>query len=324
MTNTINFLGEDDFLKAMETENKKWRKEHVVRGSLKSFDGTNLNYYVATPDNPKASLTIVHGLSEFFGKYHEFIWYLYQAGFKVFFLELRGHGYSGGKLKDPQLVHIDDYNTYVEDLNCFVESVVVPESEGLKMLLFAHSMGGAVSTLYLEKHPGFFKSAILSSPMLKMKAGNINIFVETILRLYAKLFMKTKSLAPNQKRFNPNTAFETSSAGSRPRFDYQLNQRKKDDHFQMTGATYGWALASLKVHRDIFRHIDKIRIPVDVFTAGCDHLIDPVGYEMFKEKVKQAKFHDFENSRHEIFNSDEASRKRYFAEVIDTLNGYLK
>ena len=324
MTNKINFLGEDDFLSAMETENKKWRKEKVVRGSLKSFDGTKLNYYTVSPENPVGSVTIVHGMAEFWGKYHEYAWYLYQAGFKVFFMELRGHGYSEGKVSAPDLIYIDDYTTYVEDLNCFVESVVVPESKSLPKILLAHSMGGAVATLFLEKHPGIFKGVILSSPMLKMKAGNIKPIAEILLRLYVKLFHQAKKLAPNQKHFNPNTPFETSSAASRPRFDYQLGKRKKDDHYQTTGATFGWALASLKVHRDIFKRIDKIKIPVDIFTAGQDHLIDPAGYAMFKEKIPAARIHAYESSRHEIFNSAEESRKKYFAEVLDILGTYIK
>lgn len=324
MTNNISFLGEDDFLSAMEKENKKWRTEKVVRGSLKSFDGTKLNYYVAAPDNPVGSVTIVHGMAEFWAKYHEYAWYLYQAGFKVFFMELRGHGYSEGKVSAPDLIYIDDFSTYVEDLYCFVESVVIPESKNLPMVLLAHSMGGAVSTLFLEKHPGIFKGVILSSPMLKMKAGNINPVLELVLRIYVKLFNQGKKIAPNQKRFNPNTPFETSSAASRPRFDYQLEKRKKDDHYQTTGATFGWALASLKVHRDIFKHLDKIKVPVDIFTAGQDHLIDPAGYEMFKEKVPKARIHAYDASRHEIFNSGEALRKKYFTEILDILGSYIK
>lgn len=322
--NNIKFLGEDDFLPAMETEIRSWRKEKVVNGKLKTFDGINLNYYVAKPENPKGSVTIVHGMAEFWGKYHEYAWYLYNAGFMVFFLELRGHGYSEGKVSAPDLIYVDDFSTYVEDLNCFVESVVVPESGSLPMILLAHSMGGAVATLFIEKHPGFFKGVILSSPMLKMKAGNINPFVEAVLRLYVRLFNQGKKLAPNQKHFNPDTPFEISSAASRPRFDYQLAKRRKNDHYQTTGATFGWALASLKVHRDIFRRTGKIKIPVDIFTAGQDHLIDPAGYDMFKEKVPQTRIHAYNQSRHEIFNSGEESRKKYFAEVLDILNSYIK
>lgn len=322
MDNSIKLLGEDDFLSAMENENKKWRKEHVTRGTLTSFDGTRLNYYIATPKEPRGSITIVHGMGEFWGKYHEYAWYLYQAGYKVFFMELRGHGYSEGKVSDPQLIYIDDYNTYAEDLLSFVKTVVVPESDGLDMKLICHSMGGAISVLFLEKHPQYFKSAILNSPMLKMKAEkNLSPFVIFFLKLYGKIFRKEKSIAPNQKRFDQNTTLENSSAKSRPRFEYQLALRKKDEHYQTTGATLGWALASIKVTKDIFKHINNIKIPIDIFTAGQDHLINPAGYDMFKEMLPQTRIHAYNESRHEIFNADEATRKRYYTEVLEVLNG---
>jgi esterase/lipase len=60
------------------------------------------------------------------------------------------------------------------------------------------------------------------------------------------------------------------------------------------------------------KRVNLIKIPINVFTAGDDHLIDPEGYEQFKKLVPQAKFIAFDNSRHEIFNSDETSRKKYF------------
>ncbi len=317
----IRFLGEEGFLAAMEEENKKWRKTHVTRGSLRSFDGAKLNYYVASPENPVASVTLVHGLGEFWGKYHEYAWYLYQAGFKVFFVEHRGHGYSEGKVSDPQLIYIDNYNTYVEDFLCFTESVVVPESSGLEMMLVAHSMGGAIATLFMEKHPQFYTRAVLSTPMFKMKASNIPAIAVFGLKLYSVLFRRGKSIAPNQKRFSPNAPFETSNAGSRPRFEYQLRLRRKDEHYQTSAATVGWLLASISVQKELFKRINNLKVPIDLFTAGKDQLIDSSGYDMFIEKLPGTRIHAYNESRHEIFNADEASRKRYYTEVLEVLNG---
>ena len=320
----IKFLGEEDFLSAMENENKPWRKSHVVRGQLKGRDNIDFNYYIATPDEaPRGSITIVHGLGEFFGKYHEYVWYLVQAGYKVFFLEQRGHGYTGGKTKEVDTIYIDSYRTYVEDQKLFVDKVVVPESKGLDMLLLAHSMGGAIATLFLETYDGYFKAAVLSSPMFKMQAGNINPFLWLLIKAYATLFGKMQKLAPNQKHFDPNTDFNKSSALSRPRFDYQLMLRRKDQHYQTTGATYGWALASMRVNRDIMKKAHKLNLPITVMTAGMDHLIDPAGYEEFSGLVPAAKIHPYPDSRHEIFNAKEPTRKAYYEDVLKTLDGYL-
>ncbi|WP_051544908.1 alpha/beta fold hydrolase [Butyrivibrio sp. MC2021] len=320
----IRFLGEEDFLSAMEKENKPWRKDHVVRGQLKGADNIDFNYYIVSPDGPpKASITFVHGLGEFFGKYHEYFMYLALAGYKVFFLEQRGHGYSGGKTKDVDTIYIDSYMTYVRDLKLFVDKVVVPESKGLDMLLLAHSMGGAIATLFLETYDGYFKAAILSSPMFRMMAGNLNPIMRVLLKAYAVLFGQMQKLAPNQKHFDPNTDFTKSSALSRPRFDYQLALRKRDQHYQTTGATFGWALASMKVHGDIMRNARKLKLPITVMTAGQDHLIDPAGYEEFKGLVPSAVFHPYPDSRHEIFNALEPTRKAYYKDVLTTLDGYL-
>jgi lysophospholipase len=319
----FDFLGEDDFPGAMAKENKAFRETCVEQGTISAPDGTGLNYYIAAPKDPKASLLIVHGMGEFFGKYHEYIWNMYRAGFKVFFMENRGHGYSEGKAPEHDVIYIDSYDTYVEDLKTFIDRVVLPQSEGLQKLMIAHSMGGCIGALFLEKYPGIFKAAILSSPMLKMKGADYSPFVVALLKCFALVTGKRKKLAPNQKHFDPNTDFAKSSALSRARFDYQLSQRIADEHYQTTGASFSWALSSLDATRKVIAGADKLKLPITVMTAGKDHLIDAAGYEQFKTRVPQAVFHAYDNSRHEIFNSDDESRKRYFADVIDTLDSYL-
>ncbi len=322
MTTDMYFYGEDDYLNFINNEGEAFVKNNVKRHIFEASDGTELNYYNACPENPRAAVVIVHGMAEFFGKYREYVYYLYQAGYNVFFMEQRGHGYSGGKAPEHDVIYIDNYDTYVEDLHHFVKDEVKPKTGSLPLLMIAHSMGGCVGTLFLEKHPEYFDAAILSSPMLKMKGADYSAPVQELLRLYALLTGKMKKLAPNQKHFNPDAKVEGSSAISPARFYYQLGLRKKDPHYQMTGASFGWALSSMKATAKVIRNAGRIRIPVTVMTAGCDHLIDPAGYEAFRSKVPQALFHPYENSRHEIFNSDDESRRQYFADVIATLDRY--
>lgn len=318
-----DFLGEDNFTEVMETENRRWREKYVKQGTLRSYDNTALNYYYALHEKPKAVVAFLHGFCEFWGKYHEYAWYLHGAGFSVYFLEQRGHGYSEGKNREIDVAHIDDYGTYVEDFRIFMDKVVRPSSGNLKKILIAHSMGGAVGTLFLEENPGFFDAAILSSPMLRLKNKTSPVLIEA-LRIYSGIFGKRKKIAPGQHHFDPTPVFEGCSALSRPRFDYMFEMRKKDWHYQTYGASIGWALASLKATERLMKNAGKIKIPVTVFTAGNDHLIDPEGYRAFAGLVPQAQFIPFEKSRHEIFNADEEDRKKYFACVLETLEEYAK
>jgi len=105
--NGMTFLGEDDFIEAMNSDNKKWRDEKVRQGTLKTKDGINLNYYYAKNDEAKGVVIFVHGFCEFWGKYHEYAWYVYRAGYSFYFLEQRGFGLSEGKTDDPDIVYID-------------------------------------------------------------------------------------------------------------------------------------------------------------------------------------------------------------------------
>lgn len=319
MNKNLCFLGEDDFTEVMTTENEAFVRDHVKRDALKADDGTVLNFYHACPDDPKASVVIVHGMAEFFGKYREYIWYLYREGFEVFFMEQRGHGYSGGKAPEMDVIYIDSYRTYVNDLSLFIKEKVKPLTEGRPLLMIAHSMGGCIGALYLEEHPDVFKGAILSSPMLKLKGASYPPIARLLIRVFGLLTGRMKKLAPGQKHFNPDSRVEGSSAMSHARYYFQLGLRKNDPHYQMTGASLSWALASMSATTKVIKNAGKIKTPVTVMTAGCDHLIDPAGYEAFKEKVPHANIHHYPTSRHEIFNSDDVTRKKYYADVFNVL-----
>ncbi len=322
----IKFLGENDFWDAIDGEIRDFEDKSVHHEYLKTEDGARLSYYYAVPERPKAVIVIFHGMQEFWAKYREYAWYLFQDDLAVFFLEQRGHGYSDRILKDDvnKMTHIDNYGTYVEDQRQFIEKVVrnYPFSQKLSTVLFAHSMGGAVATLFLEKYPDVFDEAILSSPMLRMKAGHYSDPVLGLMDVYATVTGKKHGFAPGQKAFNPNPVFETSSAQSRARFDYQLKQRIADKHYQNGGGSFQWAIESMRATNRLMKNAYKISTPLTIFTAGQDHLIDAEGYKEFAKRVPAATFHNFENSRHEIFNSDDSSRIEYFKSVLSVLDKY--
>lgn len=62
-------------------------------GYMKSADGTRIHYgYVTTPV-AKAAIVISHGFTECMPKYYEMIYYFAKAGYSVYMVEHRGHGF---------------------------------------------------------------------------------------------------------------------------------------------------------------------------------------------------------------------------------------
>ncbi|MCU6340252.1 alpha/beta fold hydrolase, partial [Enterobacter quasiroggenkampii] len=89
---------------------------------------------------------------------------LFHLGFDVLISDHRGQGRSGRLLADPHLGHVNRFNDYVDDLAAFWQQEVQP-GPWRKRYILAHSMGGAISTLFLQRHPGVCDAIALTAPM---------------------------------------------------------------------------------------------------------------------------------------------------------------
>ena len=113
-------------------------------------------------DEPRGTVVIVHGFTENAFKFSEVIFSLLQNGFCVVAYDQRGHGRSWreDRLKaDPSLTHVRHFTEYVRDLEAVCDTVL--PSCPKPWTVFCHSMGGAVTSLFLSAHPDVFSRAVL-------------------------------------------------------------------------------------------------------------------------------------------------------------------
>lgn len=236
----------EDYEKVLGSELKSWLNK-VESFDFQSFDGMKLHVYTACPDKPRGIVFFIHGFGEFFAKYYEFCALLTYSGYAFVFPELRGHGLSGREVDNPDLVHIESYDLYVKDIKALVERLVKPLSSRLSVpaYIFSHSMGGAITSLYLERYPEDFKKAILCAPMLKMKLGNKELPILFWLSL-RKLFQGGKSLAPTLKPFDEVPDFENSNCLSYERYITYFKMRVEDPAYRTQVGTSAWVYASIR------------------------------------------------------------------------------
>ncbi len=311
-----------NFKDYLQEEIKPWLKENVVSGQILTDSKTNVQYYYALNPNAKASITIVHGFCEFFSKYHEVFYRFYQAGYSVFFLELRGHGYSSRKVKEKDAVYIKNYEEYILDLHAFTKQIVLPNSKNLKHVLFAHSMGGCVSTLYLASHPEDYDYAILSSPMLKINYGGVKPWQIRALTHISNIFHLGKLLVPTATHFTGEDHFENSSALDRDRYLYQMSERKDNESYQTWSATYDWTIASKKATNIIPLCARIIQIPILLMQAEKDTMVDNEGQNLFKELSHSTTFVTIPNAKHELYNGTEEIRNLFYENIFSFLHKY--
>lgn len=300
-----------------------WIAENAVNERIRADDGVMLNTYYCLHPGAESAVVMVHGFCEFFGKYHEMFWRFYQAGYSVFFIELRGYGKSGNTRNyEDHRVTIGSFSEYVSDLRCFMEKSVTVHAPDRKYVLYAHSMGGAVGALYLEEYPRDFVCAVLSSPMMEIDFGRIPPIAVGVAQAVSSASYRDDEYAPGQHAWSGKYAFEDSSSTSRKRYDYQFRQRMADPSYQTWGGTWAWVRAARRGYRRAVRNAGKIEVPVLLFQAEHDSLVTPEGQEMFCRRSRCTVIVRMPGTKHEIYSSDDALLDLYMKNILVFLKAY--
>lgn len=307
---------DSNFLTEMRHTVEPYLKQYGQRRYMETEDGTRISCISYIPDNSEAVLVISHGFGEFAEKYNEMAYYFMKRGYEVWIPEHRGHGYSGRSLEDKQKIHIKDYTLYVEDMHNVIHKML--KSYEKPVYLLAHSMGGAIGAMYLEKYPDDFEAAVLSCPMLGIKMGRYPHLMAWTMSKVKCIVGKGDRYVPGQHGFSEKKDFEHSSATSRERYEYIFHKRIEDENYRTSGGTYSWTAASIEADRHIMKqkNIDNIKIPVLIFEAGRDHRVSGRAIRSFAKKNKHVTRVYYPEAKHEIFNDGMEIGRSYYSRVF--------
>ncbi len=318
----IDFFGEDDYASRMKEVVLPFLEEHDETGYFDGTKGLRLHYHALINPDEKAAVIISHGFCEFFQKYHEMVYYYYQSGYSVFFIEHRGHGYSSREIDDMDKVHVNDFNDYVEDLKCFMDEVVSKRSTSHRYLMYSHSMGGCIAALFMERYPDYFSAGVLSSPMMQLNFRGVNPVMVRLLLIWSVIARWDKRFLPTQHEFDGVNTYPKCSALSEARHNYLFEYRLHDEHYHTNGGTYKWARESFKGMKAAIADAKKISCPVILFQAGQDTMVEPGGQEAFLKNNPAIEKKVYPDSKHEIFNAYDADRMDYYNTVIGFFEKY--
>ena len=314
-------LREQDFADAMHSKVLPFLREKTEHGYFTNKDGLKLHYEKLINKDEKAAIVISHGYCEFTTKYAETMYYFYNMGYSVFIVDHRGHGLSERQVPGFSKVHVNHFEDYVSDFNEFIEKVVVPDSLTEKLILFAHSMGGAIGAMYLEKYPDTFERAILSSPMIELVTGSTSGFVVKIVTLLSHLpFLNTRYMLKHHD-YDHTYKYPRCSALSKARYNFQYEEREREVHYQTNGCSLGWSRESINVSKKILKNADLVKIPVIIMQASMDTLVMPEAQNEFARLASDCQVIRFEGSKHEIFNATDDIILDFYNIVFDFCEG---
>jgi len=303
-----NYIYQKNYKEDMINKVEPYLKKNLKHGYIFGLNNSKLYYEKFIIENPKANIVICHGFGECAEKYYELIYYFIQAGYSVFIIEHRGHGRSQRLGIDKAQINVENFNYYVEDFKKFIDEIVIPSSKSKELLMFAHSMGGGIGTVFLEEYTNYFKAAVLSSPMHEINTGKIPKSLANIISKSMKLFGLKKRYLPGQTTYTGKKKFASSATSCRERYEYLYQKIKKNKDYQSGGSSVLWYLESLKATKNLIKkeNASKVKVPVLLFQTEYDTYVNPEAQNKFAAYAANCKLIHIKESKHEsYFEKDE-------------------
>ena len=110
-------------------------------------------------DDPRATILLVHGLSEHVGRYEHVAEHFLSHELEFLGYDHRGHGQSTGERVD-----VSSFDEFLDDMEILVREARRP---GVPLIVYGHSMGGLISTRYAQSGRPQPDAYVLSAPALQ-------------------------------------------------------------------------------------------------------------------------------------------------------------
>lgn len=314
-------VSEATYADTMATVVEPYLDSLIQTGYITGKKDATLYYEKYVLADAKGTVVISHGFTETLDKYHEMIYYFLQMGYSVYGMEHRGHARSGRLGIDANQINVEDFEYYVKDLKTFLDEVVVKEATNENLYIFGHSMGGGIATRFLETYSGYFKAAILSSPMLEVNTGTIPAWLAKALAYGASFTSYADDYVLGQGPYTGEYNFEATATSSQARYDYSYNMIAGNEAFQMGGASYRWASQSFYATNRMtcYFNASRVKIPVLIFQAGLDEYVGNDGQNTFAKYAKDCSIIRYDNAKHEIYFERDEIQVDYLNNLFDYL-----
>ncbi|UYN93603.1 MAG: alpha/beta hydrolase [Enhydrobacter sp.] len=266
------------------------------------------------PGTARGSVVLLQGRAEFIEKYAtEVVGELLARGLSVFAVDLRGQGLSDRPLPDHDKGHVDDFATYVADLDAFLSAVVTPMAPR-PIVALSHSTSGNVVLRYLaERGSGPFGSAVFVSPMTALCRGGAIRALTTLLSPFGwrdgEYMVGTGSYDRQHRNFATNDVTRDER-----RYRFTDAWFDADRRLRLGGPTVGWLRQAL---RSIDRlatpgSLERIDLPVLLVSANGDRVVDATSHRSVASRIRGCELVVVDGAQHEILMETDPLRDRFW------------
>ena len=263
--------------------------------------------------NPRGSVVLSSGRTEFIEKYLEVIGELVGRGFTVLTHDWRGQGLSDRLLPDRLRGHARGFDDFVADfgllLDRFENRLPGPR------IVVSHSMGGCLTALALARGETRMSGAIFSAPMLGLTAQRswpTRVLVTQMARAGA-----AGAYAPGGPSDPFNAVFETDRlTHDRARYERAAALIRADRDLALGSVTWGWAHSAFTALNWLHTspRVADIAMPFTILGAGQEKLVDNAGQRLVAGRIPGCRYIEIPQSFHEILMETDDIRAVFWRE----------
>ncbi|WP_022942520.1 alpha/beta fold hydrolase [Psychromonas hadalis] len=280
-------------------------KSNAKSSYFQGVDNKRVHTISVTAGNNKV-IVISQGRNESVLKYKELAYDLNRQGYDVFLIDHRGQGFSERFGGDQHRGYVVNFQDYVDDLNQYVSSLQLDKKYQQRYLL-SHSMGGAISALYLQqvKHP--FQASVFFSPMLSIDLAGLPSWLAKIITYSSaevcNWFSDKACYVPMGEPYSTKIFADNHLTHSETRFYSSQIDFETHPETQLGDPTMRWVATSISATEQAIENAHKINIPILIIQAGADEIVTSTGQTDFFNNVTYCKFNQFltlQDAKHEI------------------------
>ena len=269
-----------------------------LESSYTTHDDKKLFLQAWMPEQPKASMLLVHGLGEHSGRYFPLVERLTALGVAVFTFDGRGHGRSAESVPDAFFESAEDYLKDIDVLFGKAKNYL----KGLPAFLYGHSMGGGLVAAYVLKYKPEAAGVILSSPAI-MEAPSTPVLLKAVAGFVSKYFPRLKALKLDAKSI------------SRIPTEVQAYLSDPLVYIQPVPARTGQEIFLQMKY--VQQNAENFRLPLLILHGTADRLTNSDGSELLFQKASSEDkiLEIFEGGYHELIRDVES--ERYLRLIVD-------
>ncbi|CAM2880175.1 alpha/beta fold hydrolase [Vibrio rarus] len=319
---------------AMDVCTQEHDYQHQMKYPIASFWSNRQQGFIHGKDNKKLSwisltspahnkaILMVNGRTESAERYQELFFDLFRQGFDIYSYDHRGQGRSERLLDDPHMGHVEDFQDYVDDLHSLVEHFNFNRYS--RRFILAHSMGGAISTRYIQSHPTHpFHAIALSAPMFGI---NMPSPLRAIAKPLCKTLMRWKKhphYAIGQSSYQRTPFIDNNLSHSELRFEWSANLFDDNKDIQMGGPSTQWVWQAILGCEQCVKEATQINIPLLLLQATQDTIVDNNAQNHFIAQLSHTRqdaiLLPIADARHEVLVEKDPARNQ----ALDAIFGFF-